>query len=591
VVTPSVWASVAIAVLLLGPPAASAQSWRQWGGDPQHSGFLPVEGQPPDRVLATIVYDPFSDQEQAEAGGNLLTHFQAPLVDGNDVFMMFKSGMHVPCVPPGSGEPFPCGPFAWDQQVWTVRHFEWRGSRLAPRWTFRTDWHPLPNTADLAGWEPVFHPAMDEDFVYAPGAGGAVWKISRRTGKARRLRPFRGRIDPMTFVAGPLTIDEEGSLYYNVLKLDPLNPSGGAPTFTDVPGAWLVKIARPHSLRPTYRTVSYKTLIPGAPRMCSGAFSGPLASLPPSRDAVPPTVPCGSQRPGVNVAPAVAPDGTIYTVSRAHGVRAAGERYGYLIALEPDLTLKWAASLRDRLSDGCNDDDGTHPGAWFAANGTRRGCRLGTTPGVDPQTNQPPAGRVTDFSSSSPVVAPDGSVLYGAFSSYNGARGHLFRFTAGGELAGVYGFGWDITPAIYPHDGTFSVVIKDNTYGTDADGFDTGPFLVRQLSADLRTVEWTFRSTTTDSCARNDDGSLTCTSDHPNGFEWCINAPAVDALGHVYANSEDGRLYVIAQGGTERGSVFMHLALGAAYTPLALGGDGRIYTQNDGRLFVIGRGP
>ena len=32
----------------------------------------------------------------------------------------------------------------------------------------------------------------------------------------------------------------------------------------------------------------------------------------------------------------------------------------------------------------------------------------------------------------------------------------------------------------------------------------------------------------------------------------------------------------------------MNLALGAAYTPLALGPDGRIYTENDGQLFAVG---
>jgi hypothetical protein len=56
----------------------------------------------------------------------------------------------------------------------------------------------------------------------------------------------------------------------------------------------------------------------------------------------------------------------------------------------------------------------------------------------------------------------------------------------------------------------------------------------------------------------------------------------------VYANSEDGNLYVIRQGGLSLGNIFMNLALGAAYTPLSLGPDGKIYTQNDGRLFVIG---
>ena len=72
-----------------------ADSWPQWGRDAQHWGFSPVAGQSPSRILADIVYDPFSAQEQAEAGGFLLTHFQAPIVDQNDVFMTFKTGRYV----------------------------------------------------------------------------------------------------------------------------------------------------------------------------------------------------------------------------------------------------------------------------------------------------------------------------------------------------------------------------------------------------------------------------------------------------------------------------------------------------------------
>jgi outer membrane protein assembly factor BamB len=58
--------------------------------------------------------------------------------------------------------------------------------------------------------------------------------------------------------------------------------------------------------------------------------------------------------------------------------------------------------------------------------------------------------------------------------------------------------------------------------------------------------------------------------------------------GVIYANSEDGNLYAIAQGGMEKQRIFMLLALGAAYTPLSIGPDGRIYTQTAGHLFVIG---
>src|SRR5205823_14794528 len=80
---------------------------------------------------------------------------------------------------------------------------------------------------------------------------------------------------------------------------------------------------------------------------------------------------------------------------------------------------------------------------------------------------------------------------------------------------------------------------------------------------------------------------LSCVSDHPFGFEWCVNAPAVDVNGIVYANSEDGNLYEILNGVVVN-QVFTQLAIGAAYTPLSIGPDGRIYTQNDGRLFVVG---
>ncbi len=104
--------------------------------------------------------------------------------------------------------------------------------------------------------------------------------------------------------------------------------------------------------------------------------------------------------------------------------------------------------------------------------------------------------------------------------------------------------------------------------------------------------EWKFQNTETQSCTRNPDGTLTCVRDHPNGFEWCINAPAIDANGVVYANAEDGNLYAISQGSgiftAPKQRFFLNLARDAAYTPLALGPDGRIYTQNNGHLFVVG---
>ena len=267
----------------------------------------------------------------------------------------------------------------------------------------------------------------------------------------------------------------------------------------------------------------------------------------------------------------MAPDGTIYTLSRAH----FNSRYSYLLAVNPDLTVKWISTLRGRLNDGC--------GVAIPISNSG-GCRQGANPGVDYQTNLPPDGQLVDQASSTPVVAPDGSVYFGAYTSYNNQRGHLMHFDAAGVFLNSYDFGWDTTPVIWQHDDTYSIILKDNHYGD-------GPYYISQLSPDMQ-IEWQFKSTNTQSCVRNDDGGISCSdTGSGSGFEWCVNAAAVDANGTVYVNSEDGNLYVIGQGGVLKQQLFLNWALGAAYTPLALGPDGKIYTQNAGQVFVVGENP
>jgi outer membrane protein assembly factor BamB len=111
-------------------------------------------------------------------------------------------------------------------------------------------------------------------------------------------------------------------------------------------------------------------------------------------------------------------------------------------------------------------------------------------------------------------------------------------------------------------------------------------FFVTQLDPHLN-IEWRFQNTNTQSCTRNADGTISCKTSHLNGFEWCVNAPVVDMNGVVYANSEDGNLYAIQQGGTSAQRIFQNLALGAAYTPVSIDSSGRIYSQNDGVLFIV----
>ena len=68
-----------------------------------------------------------------------------------------------------------------------------------------------------------------------------------------------------------------------------------------------------------------------------------------------------------------------------------------------------------------------------------------------------------------------------------------------------------------------------------------------------------------------------------------MNAPAVGPDGTVYANSEDGRVYSIRQGGTQGRGAFLLQSLGAAYTPIAVDSKGRVYSMNGGVMTVVGQ--
>src|SRR5262249_15491960 len=72
--------------------AGGTVGWPEWGQNPLHQGNVTTVGQDPASVLADVVYDPFTAAEEASNDGELLVHYQVPLVDGNDVFMEFKTG-------------------------------------------------------------------------------------------------------------------------------------------------------------------------------------------------------------------------------------------------------------------------------------------------------------------------------------------------------------------------------------------------------------------------------------------------------------------------------------------------------------------
>ena len=587
----------------VGSQAASNNPfWPQWGSNPQHSGMVAAAGQSLSNVLANIPYDPFVEQEKNENtilfGDPVLTvHEQAPIIDGNDTYMVMKSGVYNSCIPVGqwtSGAS--CGPNSWNTMEWNEVRYSFVSGQLVQAWSFTSDWVPEPNATNfnaglsgLQGWEPVFHPVDANNFIYVPAAAGSVWKVNKTTGvSASHINPFVANPSMTavnTFVAGPLTADANGNIYYNVIEL---NMSGNPWDQNDAVGAWLVKIAPDD----TSIVATFASINPGAPAgtslTCPGTFFDqtiqPSFPWPPATSAPSFPGPCGSQRPGINVAPAVSADGTtIYTVSRAH----FDNMVSYLLAVNSaDLSPKWQASLQQRLTDGCGV---LLPIAPSGVTDLPNSCLFGTTVGVDPTTNLPGSGNVSDLASSSPTVLPDASVVFGALDNYNFSRGHLFHFDSLGNYLGAFDFGWDSTPGVWAHDNTFSVVIKDNHYpstsycsgGSPVCDTPTpdGPYFITQLDPSFN-MQWQFQNITIDAT-------------HPNGYEWCINMPAIDVSGNVYVNSEDGNAYELPQSfsmvfSVPTGKIFLDSAIGAAYTPLSIGPDGKLYTQNNGQLFVIG---
>ena len=557
--------ALCLAAMELKPATAQNAAWPQWGQNPQHTGFLPVTGQLLQGKLSDQIFDPFTAQEMAESNGALLMHYQVPLVGANNtVFMMFKTGTYNSCDPPGSGQPFPCGPNDWSTEVWNETALQWQNGQLVPAWNFATDWTPIPNDYTLGGWEPLFQPVLAQTYLYVPGAGGTIYQLDESSGVVlQQINPFGTSEDPTKFVSGGLTADAQGNIYYNVMQV-----VVAWPWDSNVVNSWIVKFSPAGSVA----TATYASLLPGAPSKCLGVFSPKQLPWPPSANAVPGNINCGSQRPGLNVAPAISADGsTLYTVSRAH----FWGRESYLLALNTaDLSLQWSTSLLGLFDDGCN--------VLLPPDGQPGGCSIYGATGLDPTQNTQGAGIISDQASASPLVAPDGSILLGVNDAFDYGRGHLVKFDLAGNYQVKYNFGWDTTPAIFPNNGTYSVILKDNHYDsgsycsnpTYCPPAPPGPYYITQLDSNL-VPQWQFQDTTVN-------------KQHPNGYEWCVNAAAVDTNGIVYADNEDGYLYAINQRGALQQKIFLERAISAGYTPTSIGGDGTIYAENAGHLIAIG---
>ncbi|MFA9274110.1 MAG: hypothetical protein ACEQSE_04480 [Candidatus Aquirickettsiella gammari] len=217
---------------------------------------------------------------------------------------------------------------------------------------------------------------------------------------------------------------------------------------------------------------------------------------------------------------------------------------------------------------------------------------------IDP--NEKGAANISDDSTASPLVAPDGDVYIGVLEKTYGthnARGWLLHFNADLSQTKTPGsFGWDITPSIVPANlvasykgsSSYLLMVKYNNYerAGSGDGMNEIAILDPHAEQDDKISPVKAMKEVLTLLGPTPDPNV------PGGFiEWCVNTAAVDPFTKsVIVNSEDGMLYrwdLTTNTLTEK--IRLTSGLGESYTPTAVGADGKVYAINNAVLFAIGK--
>ena len=200
---------------------------------------------------------------------------------------------------------------------------------------------------------------------------------------------------------------------------------------------------------------------------------------------------------------------------------------------------------------------------------------------------------MTDETSASPTVGPDGDVYYGVLENpfpLHNNRGWLLHFNCDlSEEKTPGSFGWDDTASIV--DASL-LMTKYNNYAN----VSTGDGHNRIAILDPNAIE-SDPVIPTANVMQEVITTLGVTPDLENlqffpgaVREWCINTAAVDPFTKsVVVNSEDGKLYRWDLT-TNRLAEVIRLSggIGEAYTPTLIGADGTVYAINDAVLNAIG---
>jgi hypothetical protein len=219
---------------------------------------------------------------------------------------------------------------------------------------------------------------------------------------------------------------------------------------------------------------------------------------------------------------------------------------------------------------------------------------------VDPNNNNP--ANVSDISTASPMVAPNGDVYYGILENPLGTnhyRGWLLHFDMRLNPVGVPGaFGWDYTPSLVPatavpgYTGTseYLLACKYNHYASTGgnganklallDPNDTVVEPVTGLTV-MKPVQTILSPTQDRDYPSNPDAKR----------EWCVNTIAVDWRGKAaLVSCEDGRTYKWDFTTNSLGAgVKLNDGIGQAYTPTVIGPDGNGYAISNGVLYCLGK--
>jgi hypothetical protein len=217
---------------------------------------------------------------------------------------------------------------------------------------------------------------------------------------------------------------------------------------------------------------------------------------------------------------------------------------------------------------------------------------------IDPDSSAP--ARVSDDSTASPSIGPDGDVYIGVLETtyaQHNARGWLLHFDATLAQVKIPGsFGWDDTASMVPasmvpgYSGSSSylVMTKYNNYGRAGSGDSQNKVAVLDPNAsqvDFISGKPVMKEVLT-ILGPTPDPSF------PGGVtEWCINTAAVDPFTKsILVNSEDGYLYRwdLATN-TLSEKIRLTSGLGESYTPTAIGADGLVYAINNAVLFAVGK--